>query len=127
MNIGLALGKQSRCIALDIDTEVPAEDGLVKSLIPNSPWVRVGRHGCVMMFKYNGEQTFRIKDVTGRTICELLSSKTQVVLNPSVHPTTKAPYCANCNLYEVVDRLPVLPKDIESILRNALSEKLGVQ
>ena len=127
VNIGLALGKQSRCVALDIDTEVPAEDSLVKSLIPNSPWVRVGRHGCVMMFKYNGEQTFRIKDLTGRTICELLSSKTQVVLPPSIHPTTKSPYVANCNLYDVVDRLPVLPKDIESILRSALSEKLGVQ
>ena len=127
VNIGLVLGKQSRCIALDIDTEVAAEMALIQSIVPTSPWIRVGKKGCVMMFKYNGEQTFRIKDISGRTICELLSSKTQVVLPPSIHPDTKAPYTANCNLYDVVDRLPVLPKDLESILRNAFVEKLGVQ
>lgn len=126
-NIGLALGKQSRCIALDIDSEVEAEIGLIDSLVPPSPWVRVGRHGKVMMYRYNGEQTFRIKDITGRTICELLSSKTQVVIPPSIHPDTKRPYIANCNLYDVVDRLPVLPSDIETVLRTSLAEKLGVE
>lgn len=127
VNIGLVLGEQSRCIALDIDSEVEAEVALIKSIVPTSPWIRVGKKGCVMMFKYNGEQTFRIKDITGRTICELLSSKTQVVLPPSIHPDTQKPYVANCNLYDVVDRLPILPKDIESILRNALENQLGVQ
>ena len=127
VNIGLPLGKQSRCVALDIDTEISAEEAIIKSIVPQSPWVRVGKKGCVMMFKYNGEQTFRIKDITGRTICELLSSRTQVVLPPSWHPDTKAPYVANSNLYDVVDRLPILPKDLESILRNAFVDKLGVQ
>lgn len=127
VNIGLVLGKQSKCVALDIDTVNPVEISLIESIVPTSPWVRVGKKGCVMMFKYNGEQTFRIKDVTGRTICELLSSKTQVVLPPSIHPDTKAPYTANCNLYDVVDRLPILPKDLESILRNAFTDKLGIQ
>lgn len=127
VNMGLILGKQSRCVALDIDTESQVEQALIQSIVPQSPWVRVGKKGCVMMFKYNGEQTFRIKDITGRTICELLASKTNVVLPPSLHPDTKQPYTANCNLYDVVDRLPVLPKDLESILRNAFSEKLGIQ
>lgn len=126
-NIGMALGKQSRCIALDIDSEVEAEVALIESLVPPSPWIRVGRHGKVMMYRFNGEQTFRIKDITGRTICELLSSKTQVVIPPSIHPDTKKPYVANCNLYDVVDRLPVLPSDIENILRTSLSEKMGVE
>lgn len=127
VNIGLVLGKQSQCVALDIDSEVEAEIGLIDSIVPTSPWVRVGKKGKVLMFKYNGEQTFRIKDVSGRTICELLSSKCQVVLPPSIHPDTRAPYVANCDLYDVVDRLPILPKDIESILRNAFENKLGVQ
>lgn len=127
VNMGLVLGEQSRCIALDIDSEIESEIALIQSLVPTSPWVRVGKKGCVMMFKYNGEQTFRIKDISGRTICELLSSKAQVVLPPSIHPDTKAPYVSNSNLYDVVDRLPVLPKDIESILRNAFSSELGVQ
>lgn len=127
VNIGLVLGKQSRCVALDIDSEIEAEVALIKSIVPTSQWVRVGKKGCVMMFRYSGEQTFRIKDITGRTICELLSSKTQVVLPPSYHPDTQQPYVANCELYDVVDRLPVLPKDIESILRNSLENQLGVQ
>lgn len=125
-NIGLPLGAQSHCIALDIDSEVESEIALIDSLVPQSPWVRVGKHGKVLMFKFNGEQTFRIKDVTGRTICELLSSKTQVVLPPSIHPDTKNPYISNCNLYDVVDRLPILPKNLEETLRNALHDKLGI-
>lgn len=126
-NMGLVLGKQSRCVALDIDSVVEAEIALIDSIVPNSPWVRIGKKGKVLMFKYNGEQTFRIKDISGRTICELLSSKTQVVLPPSIHPDTKQPYTSNCNLYDVVDRLPILPKDIESILRNAFETQLGIQ
>lgn len=126
VNIGLPLGQQSRCVALDIDSEIEAEISLIEKLVPTSPWVRVGKHGKVLMFGYNGEQTFRIKDMTGRTICELLSSRTQVVLPPSVHPSTKKPYTANCNLYDVVDSLPILPKDIETILRQNLADS-GVE
>lgn len=126
-NIGLPLGAQSGCIALDIDSEIDAEIKLIDALVPQSPWVRIGRKGKVLMFKYNGEQTFRIKDATGRTICELLSSKVQVVLPPSIHPETHNPYVANCELLDVIDKLPILPKDIEETLRNAFVDKLGVK
>ena len=40
-NIGLPLGAQSHCIALDIDSEVESEIALIDSLVPQSPWVRV--------------------------------------------------------------------------------------
>lgn len=126
-NIGLPLGAQSGCVALDIDSEIDAEIKLIDALVPQSPWERIGRKGKVLMFKYNGEQTFRIKDATGRTICELLSSKVQVVLPPSIHPETHAPYKANCELLDVIDKLPILPKDIEETLRNAFVDKLGVK
>lgn len=126
-NIGLPLGAQSGCVALDIDSEIDAEIKLIDALVPQSPWERIGRKGKVLMFKYNGEQTFRIKDATGRTICELLSSKVQVVLPPSIHPETHAPYRANCELLDVIDKLPILPKDIEETLRNAFVDKLGVK
>ena len=118
-NIGLPLGAQSGCVALDIDSEIDAEIKLIDSIVPTSPWERIGRKGKVLMFKYNGEQTFRIKDATGRTICELLSSKVQVVLPPSIHPDTKNPYHANCDLLDVIDQLPILPRNIEELLRNA--------
>lgn len=126
-NIGLPLGAQSGCVALDIDSEIDAEIKLIDSIVPTSPWERIGRKGKVLMFKYNGEQTFRIKDATGRTICELLSSKVQVVLPPSIHPDTKNPYHANCELLDVIDQLPILPRNIEELLRNAFVDKLGVK
>lgn len=126
-NMGLPLGKQSRCVALDVDSEVATEIALIDELVPTSPWVRVGKKGKVMMFRFNGEKTFRIKDESGRTICELLSSKTQVVLPPSIHPDTKAPYIANAELVDMVDTLPVLPENIEEILRNAFVDRLGLR
>lgn len=119
-NIGLPLGPQSGLVALDIDTENEALYNLVCSLVPSSPWNRVGRHGKVMLFKYNGQKTFRIKDIDGVTICELLSAKTQVVLPPSIHPITQKPYVADTNLADVCRNVPILSPNIENILRSAL-------
>jgi hypothetical protein len=83
---------------------------------------RVGNHGKVMLFKYTGQKTFRIKDIDGVTICELLSAKTQVVIPPSIHPKTQKPYVADADLADVIDKLPVLDPNIETILRQALMD-----
>ena len=121
-NIGLPLGPQAGCVALDIDTEDEKLYNLVCSLVPSSPWNRVGRHGKVMLFKYTGQKTFRIKDVEGVTICELLSAGTQIVIPPSIHPNTQRPYTANADLSEVIKDLPVLNPETETILRQALMD-----
>lgn len=118
-NIGLPLGPQSGCVALDIDTENQDLINLILNNVPTSPWVRIGRKGMVLMFKFSGQKTFRIKTVEGETICELLSSRTQVVLPPSIHPITQKPYTANCDLTTVIKDLPYLNPDIEDILRSA--------
>lgn len=119
-NIGLPLGPQSGLVALDIDTEDEALYKLVCSIVPSSPWNRIGRHGKVMLFKYTGQKTFRIKDINGVTICELLSAKTQVVLPPSIHPDTQKAYTSDTDLAEVCRQVPVLDPNIETILRSAL-------
>lgn len=121
-NIGVVLGAQSGMCMLDIDTEDEAVVALIQQLVPISPWKRVGQKGCVLAFRHSGIKTFRIKDAKGASICELLSDRTQVVLPPSIHPKTQLPYQANCELLEVIDRLPVLDPQIESILRGALKE-----
>jgi putative DNA primase/helicase len=124
-NVGLALGKQSGLCMIDIDTDDPAEQKAIQDELPDSPWCRIGAKGMMLAFKFSGVPTFRIKDVTGRMIVEHLSSKTQIVLPPSIHPTTKRPYVANCNLVDVLDKLMPLPEDIEVRLRSAI-KKTGV-
>lgn len=121
-NIGLPLGKQSGVVALDIDTTDETLIKLIEDSLPPSSWIRYGKKGKVLAFKYTGQKTFRIKTTTGETICELLSEKTQVVLPPSIHPDTKLPYTANCHLFDVVNFLPCLPEGIEDKLRAIISD-----
>lgn len=121
-NIGMVLGKQSGVMMLDIDTEDPVLFKLIVSLLPASPWQRVGQKGMVLAYRYSGLRTFRIRTRAGGTICELLSDRTQCVLPPSIHPDTLRPYTANCDLVDVLDELPVLDPQVEQILRGALRE-----
>lgn len=119
-NIGLPLGAQSGCIAIDIDTEDKALISVIDAVVGHSPWVRVGQKGKVMLFKYSGQKACKIKDIDGKMICEILSAGNQVVLPPSIHPKTQKPYVANCPITEVCHALPELSKDIETLLRQAL-------
>lgn len=121
-NIGLPLGPQSGMIAVDIDTDEPTVCRVLDTILPNSPWRRVGKKGAVLAYKFSGQRTFRIKGADGKTLVEVLSAGTQIVLPPSIHPDTMAPYEANCNLMEVIGNLPVLPPDLEILLRGALEE-----
>lgn len=121
-NIGMVLGKQSGIMMLDIDTEDKDLIDVILGLVPESPWVRVGQKGMVLAFKYSGLRTFRIKTAKGESVCELLSDRTQCVLPPSIHPKTMKPYVANCDLLEVIDSLPMLNSQIETLLRAALTE-----
>lgn len=121
-NIGIVLGEQSGISMMDIDSTDPAIVSLIQQLLPASPWQRIGAKGMVLAFRFSGIRTFRIKSPKHGTICELLSTRTQVVLPPSIHPDTQLPYQANCELLDVLDKLPVLNPQIEQILRGALKE-----
>ncbi|AJD82899.1 hypothetical protein PJWF_00005 [Achromobacter phage JWF] len=121
-NIGIVLGQQSGIVVLDIDAVDEAIIRVITALLPPSPWVRIGAKGMVMAYRFSGVATFRIKNTAGQTICEHLSTRTQVVLPPSIHPDTKRPYTANCDLLDVIDKLPVLDPNIEALLRSALTE-----
>ena len=119
-NIGLPLGPQSGVVALDVDSDDPRVLDMLLKIMPPPLWKRVGKKGAVFAFKYNGERTYRIKDEDNNTIFELLSRGAQVVLPPSIHPDTQRPYTANCDLLDVIDRLPTLPADFEAKARQAL-------
>lgn len=121
-NIGLPLGPQSGCVAIDIDTEDERLIKVIESVCGPSPWERVGKKGKVLLYKYNNEPAFKIKDVSGKMICECLSIGNQVVMPPSIHPDTQKPYRCNVPLPEVYQQLRPLPLGFEEILRNALKD-----
>lgn len=122
-NIGLPLGPQSGLVALDIDSEDPRLMKVLMEYLPPSPWKRYGRKGCVMVYRYNGERTFRIKTRKEQMLCELLSKGAQVVLPPSIHPDTERPYTENVPLLDVISIVPSLPEGIETTLREALQRE----
>lgn len=119
-NIGLVLGVQSGVTMIDIDTDEEAVYNAIMSCLPHSPWLRKGKKGMMLAYKYNGLKTFRVKNMSGQTMVECLSSRTQCVLPPSIHPDTQQPYTANCELTDVMDQLHTLPENIEELLRTAI-------
>jgi putative DNA primase/helicase len=101
-NIGLPLGPCSGLVAIDIDSDDPLVIAAIERVLPASPWARIGKKGKVLIYKYDGHATSRIRDEDGNTICETLSRGTQIVLPPSIHPDTLRPYWSNCELTEAV-------------------------
>lgn len=120
-NIGLPLGKQSGVVIIDVDTEDTAAMDAIMSVLPKSPWVRTGRKGFALAYKFTGKGGFKITGKGVGMVVEMLSTGNQIVLPPSIHPDTGLPYTENQPLHELVDVLVPLPDDIEEKLRGALS------
>jgi P4 family phage/plasmid primase-like protien len=120
-NIGLVLGKTSGVVMIDIDTDQPEVYDAIMAILPPSPWKRFGKKGMMLAYKWSPIKTHRVKNISGETIVETLSSRTQCVLPPSIHPDTGKPYTANCELYDVLHQLVCLPENIEELLRKAVT------
>lgn len=127
-NIGLVLGAASGLVALDVDTDEPKVLKVIEDVFPPSPWVRRGARGYVKLYRYQGQQAFKIKAADGTSICDFLATGQQVVLPPSIHPDTGRPYEANCDLLGdgLLAQIPSLPNNIEEILKDAL-RVVGIQ
>lgn len=122
--IGVCLGKSGNLIALDIDTE----DELILSKCPMSPIRRRGKKGEVRFFQYTENiQTSHFPSLK----IDILSTGSQVVLPPSIHPDTKSPYewmNENTLLNFNLEYLPVLDLSFLSELQelNVGSSTLNV-
>jgi putative DNA primase/helicase len=119
-NIGLALGPASGLVAIDIDISDNVLVEEIKAVLPPSPWVRVGKKGCVMVHRYEGQKNFKLIMPDGSMGVELLGKGNQVVLPPSIHPDTGQPYTSNTNLWEVLDQVQPLPANVKEILAGVL-------
>jgi putative DNA primase/helicase len=142
-NIGLPFGEASGLSAIDIDTVDDNLTELIMDCLPASPWVRVGKKGCGLIFRWKGQSNFKIRSEDGM-LCEHLGKGNQLVMPGSVHPdcsacgeknvagpkglciscgTPSIVYGSNTNLWEVMDKIQLLPLDIEERLRDALGVK----
>jgi phage/plasmid-associated DNA primase len=122
-NIGLPLGPMSGLVAIDIDTDDPEVVNMLAQILPETPWKRRGKKGAVWIYRWNEHKTARIRDAEGKSLLELLSTGTQVVLPPSIHPDTQMPYTANCDLWDVLASVPRLPREAEKLIRQGLNER----
>ena len=128
-NIGMILGRRANLDMLDIDTTDEAAIKLILSLVPSSPWVRIGAKGMMLAFRHNPNIRKKIQiDMKAPIeqgkpvrVVEYLTNGQQIVLPPSIHPDTRRPYVANCHLYDVYDQLPVAPDNLEYLLRTSLA------
>lgn len=82
-NLGIVMGEASKIVCLDID-----DDKLLEKL-PPSPVARRGKKGEARFFKY--APGMRSRSWNSAKI-DFLADSRQVVLPPSIHPETKAPY-----------------------------------
>lgn len=124
-NIGLPFGPASGLCAIDIDTEDEDLVGAILDALPQSPWTRIGRKGMGLIYRWSGQSNFKIRDSNNKSIVEFLGMGNQMVMPPSIHPDTGKPYTANVELWTVLDKVPVLPDDVQKVLRAALSDVLG--
>ena len=115
-NIGLPLGPMSGLCAVDIDTDDPDEIAAIKRALADTPYVRVGKKGMVLMYGWNGEGNFKVRSHDGRQPVEFLGKGNQVILAPSIHPETRLPYTASANLWEVLGDIPSLPANFDKAL-----------
>lgn len=121
-NMGLPLGPQSGLVAVDIDTDDEKIIAAIIAVLPKSPWKRVGKKGMVLIYKYVDNATARIRDENEKTIVEILSRGTQIVIPPSIHPDTLKPYWANVELTGCLADVPILPRDSDVLIRGALTD-----
>lgn len=132
INLGVVCGKASNLIALDIDVD----DQELYKIIPPSSVRKRGGKGEVRFFRYNESQFSESRHFTdsfGCGVLDILSTGTQTVLPPSLHPETGKPYIwlTEDTLFNTKsDDLPMLEsnwlEDFNNWLnrRNAMIEKV---
>jgi putative DNA primase/helicase len=124
-NIGLPFGPASGLCAIDIDTVDQDLVDIIMDTLPPSPWVRIGKKGCGLVYRWQGQKNFKIRSTDGM-IVEMLGQGNQLVMPPSIHPDTGEAYTSNVHLWDVMDKIQPLPVDAEERLREALGVRGSV-
>ena len=62
----------------------------------------------VLIYRWIDNATARIRDENEKSVVEILSRGTQIVIPPSIHPDTRKPYWSNVELLDILKDVPVL-------------------
>jgi len=111
--IGVRTGEPSGIIALDFDYDIDGLHEKIRALVPDSPVQKKGAKGFTAFYRYNGEANKKW-NIKGESVLELLSTRNQTVLPPSIHKDTGKPYyyITETRLEDVFpEDLPLLPDD----------------
>jgi hypothetical protein len=87
--IGIALGRASGVVAVDVDCQPGEIRDAIERLLPPSPIKKVGHKGYTAFYRFNGEASRKWRDIPNKgdkPVLELLSQGNQTVLPPSMHP-----------------------------------------
>ena len=71
-NIGLPLGPCSGIAIIDIDTEDLVLDAAIREICGPTPWVRVGKKGAALAYRFENQKNFKLRGAEGGMICEFL-------------------------------------------------------
>jgi Bifunctional DNA primase/polymerase, N-terminal len=117
----LVLGGEHALVAVDIDTTDHEVIAAVESVLSPSPVQRVGSKGYAAIYRGPGVKDTKFQ-INGKNAVEILARGRQVVIPPSVHPSTHKPYVWIGDALDryTPDSLPLLPDDITERIAEAL-------
>jgi hypothetical protein len=123
-NVGVAMGLGGT-MALDVDTDDPAINAAIRSVIRESNVAKKGKKGRTDVYRVSGPPlaSRRFCNKNGEIIVEILADGRQSAIPPSIHPDTKQSYewlTPTTLLNTPAERLTECPPDIAERLHKAL-------
>ena len=122
--VGVVAGQASHgLIAVDIDSEDPAIQATLRTVLPPTHVRKTGARGETLFYHGPGIAQSQSWNIAGKRIVDLIGPGRQTVLPPTIHPDTGTPYrwSGSESLEDLhPHELPTLPADIAEQITAAL-------
>ena len=122
--VGVVAGQASHgLIAVDIDSEDPAIQAALRTVLPPTHVRKTGARGETLFYYGPGITQSQSWNIAGKRVVDLIGPGRQTVLPPTIHPDTGAPYrwSGSESLEDLQPHeLPTLPADIAERITAAL-------
>ena len=122
--VGVVAGQASHgLIAVDIDSEDPAIQAALRTVLPPTHVRKTGARGETLFYHGPGIAQSQSWNIAGKRVVDLIGPGRQTVLPPTIHPDTGTPYrwSGSESLEDLQPHeLPTLPSDIAEQITAAL-------